>query len=141
MIIEPQRGAVMAELNRQKISELYGCVSIVARFSAQHAFDAEIEVMEQRLERSHDAAIDKREMNQINWELLFAIYHAAQNRVLLKSIDAIADVMVLLRGRDRSQTPAPGRKGRAGTHQEFIQSAFEFHRRKPPIIGSLPLQS
>lgn len=102
VIIEPQRGAVVAELNRQEISELYvlrqRLEGIAARFAAQHASDAEIEIMEQILERSHDAADDKRELNQINWELHFAIYHAAQNRFLLKSIDAIADAMALLRG-------------------------------------------
>lgn len=102
VIIEPQRGAVVAELNRQEISELYvlrqRLEGIAARFAAQHASDAEIEVMEQILERSRDPAIDKRELNQINWELHFAIYHAAQNRFLLKSIDAIADAMALLRG-------------------------------------------
>lgn len=100
--IEPQRGAVVSELNRQEVSELYAVRSrlegIAAGFAARHASDAEIEMMEEILERSKDAFDDKRLLNQINWELHYAIYHAAQNRFLLKSIEAISDAMALLRG-------------------------------------------
>lgn len=71
---------------------------IAARFAAQHASDAEIEMMDDILERSKTALDDKRLLNQINWELHYAIYHGAHNRFLLKSIDAISDAMALLRG-------------------------------------------
>jgi DNA-binding GntR family transcriptional regulator len=100
--IEPQRGAVVAELNRQEVAELYvlrqRLEGIAARFAAQHASDAEIEMMDDILERSKTALDDKRLLNQINWELHYAIYHGAHNRFLLKSIDAISDAMALLRG-------------------------------------------
>jgi DNA-binding GntR family transcriptional regulator len=102
VILEPQRGAVVAELNRQEVSELYALRSrlegIAAGFAAQHASDAEIEMMEEILARSQAAIGDKRLLNQINWELHYAIYHAGQNRFLLKSIEAISDAMALLRG-------------------------------------------
>lgn len=102
VIIEPQRGAVVAELNRQEVSELYALRSrlegIAAGFAAQHASDAEIEMMEEILERSKSALGDKRLLNQINWELHYTIYNAGQNRFLLKSIEAISDAMALLRG-------------------------------------------
>ncbi|MCV6577285.1 MAG: GntR family transcriptional regulator [Cohaesibacter sp.] len=100
--IEPQRGAVVAELNRQEVSELYALrrrlEGVAAGFAAQHASDAEIEMMEDILERSKAAQQDKRLLNQINWELHYAIYHAGKNRFLLKSIEAISDSMALLRG-------------------------------------------
>lgn len=100
--IEPQRGAVVAELNRQEISELYAVrqrlEGIAAGFAAQHASEGEVELMETLLEKSKNPSIDKRALNQINWELHFTIYHAAQNRFLMKSIDAIANDMALLRG-------------------------------------------
>ena len=100
--IEPQRGAVVAELNRQEVSELYALrrrlEGIAAGFAARHASDAEIEMMEEILERSREALNDKRLLNQINWELHYTIYHAAQNRFLIRSIEAISDAMALLRG-------------------------------------------
>ncbi|WP_371311932.1 GntR family transcriptional regulator [Pseudovibrio flavus] len=102
VIIEPQRGAIVAELNRQEVSELYALrrrlEGIAAGFAAQHASDTEIEMMEEILERSKEALGDKRLLNQINWELHYAIYHAGHNRFLLKSIEAISDSMALLRG-------------------------------------------
>ena len=55
--IEPQRGAVVAELDRLEISELYllrqQLEGIAARFAAQHASDMEIAQMETILEKSH----------------------------------------------------------------------------------------
>ena len=100
--IEPQRGAVVAELNRQEVAELYALrqriEGIAAGFAAQHASEPEIEMMEEILERSKDALKDKRLLNQINWELHYAIYHAGQNRFLLKTVEAISDSMALLRG-------------------------------------------
>lgn len=100
--IEPQRGAVVAELDRMELSELYllrqQLEGIAARFAAQHASDMEIEQMEAILERGHAENADIRALNQENWDLHHAIFYAAKNRYLLKAFNAISDDLALLRG-------------------------------------------
>ena len=102
LILEPQKGAVVAELDRQEVAELYELrqqlEGIAARFAAQHASDSEIDAMEFILESGRQASGDLRELNQINWELHHAIFDAAHNRFLTKMIASIADSMALLRG-------------------------------------------
>lgn len=99
---EPQRGAVVAELDRQEVAELYALrqqlEGIAARFAAQHASEGEIHAMEFILEKSLDVSNDPREHNQINWELHHAIYSAAHNRFLMKAFESISDSLALLRG-------------------------------------------
>ncbi|WP_417454441.1 GntR family transcriptional regulator [Kiloniella sp.] len=101
LTFEPQRGAIVAELNPQEVAELYALrqqlEGIAARFAAQHASDMEIANMEYILEKGREAK-DPRDLNQINWELHHAIYNAAHNRFLIKAFEAISDSMALLRG-------------------------------------------
>lgn len=100
--MEPQRGAVVAELDRHEVVELYQLrqqlEGIAARFAAQHASSAEIAEMERILAKSVGAANDPRLLNQINWQFHTTIYSAAHNRFLLRSIAAISDEMALLKG-------------------------------------------
>ncbi len=100
--MEPQRGAVVAELDRHEVVELYQLrqqlEGVAARFAAQHASNAEIAEMESILEKSAGTADDPRLLNQINWAFHTAIYSAAHNRFLLRSIAAISDEMALLKG-------------------------------------------
>lgn len=100
--MEPQRGAVVAELDRHEVVELYQLrqqlEGIAARFAAQHASLAEIAEMDRILDKSIAAADDPRLLNQINWEFHTTIYSAAHNRFLLRSIAAISDEMALLKG-------------------------------------------
>lgn len=103
VILEPQRGAIVAELDRHEVVELYQLrqqlEAAAARFAAQHASSAEIADMERILEQSAAAAGDPRRLNQINWQFHTAIYSAAHNRFLLRSIAAISDEIALLKGR------------------------------------------
>ncbi len=102
LTVEPQKGAIVAELDRQEVAELYELrqhlEGIAARFAAQHASESEIDAMEFILENGRKASGDLRELNQINWELHHAIYNAAHNRFLTRAFAAIADSMALLRG-------------------------------------------
>ena len=102
IVFEPQRGAVVAELDRQEVVEIYvlrqHLEGIAARFAAQHASDAEIAQLEDILERGRAVEGDMRELNQINWEFHNAIATAGHNRFLLRSFAAIADALALLRG-------------------------------------------
>ena len=69
-----------------------------ARFAAQHASLAEIEEMAFILDKSTAARDDPKLLNQINWEFHNALYSAAHNHFLLRSIEAISDAMALLKG-------------------------------------------
>lgn len=99
---EPNRGAFVAELQRQEVAELYmlrqRLEGTAARFAAQYASDAEIYEMERILECSKSLEGNPREFNQINWELHHAIVHAAHNRFLIRVFDSISDALALLRG-------------------------------------------
>ncbi|MBW6419340.1 GntR family transcriptional regulator [Celeribacter sp. PS-C1] len=102
VIIEPQRGAVVAELDRLEISELYSLrkeiEGVAARFAAQHASDLEIEHLEAILENAHSKKTNLRSFNQKNWDLHQAIFYAAKNRYLLKIYDALKDDLAFMRG-------------------------------------------
>lgn len=102
LTFEPQRGAVVAELDRQEVAELYALrqhlEGVAARFAAQHASDSEIEAIEYILEQTKELRGDRRTFNQINWELHHAIYAAAHNRFLTRVFAALSDPMALLRG-------------------------------------------
>lgn len=99
---EPQRGAVVADLNRQEVAELYAMRQFLegfaARLAAQHATDSEIEAIEYILEQTKIVDDKIHEFNQINWELHHAIYAAAHNRFLIRSFEALSDSMSLLQG-------------------------------------------
>lgn len=100
--VEPQRGVVVAELDRQEVAELYAMRQFMegfaARCAAQHATDSEIQAMEYILEHSRTVEDEVHQFNQINWELHNAIYAAAHNRFLIKAFDALSDSMSLLQG-------------------------------------------
>ena len=110
VILEPQRGAVVAELDRHEVVELYQLrqhlEGVAARFAAQHASLAEIEEMAFILDKSTAARDDPKLLNQINWEFHNALYSAAHNRFLLRSIEAISDSMARLKG---AKYMSPGR--------------------------------
>ncbi len=99
---EPQRGAVVAELDSQEVAELYALrqqlEGVAARFAAQHASESEVAAMEFILGKCLEAKDNPREHNQLNWELHHTIYRSAHNRFLMKAFAAISDSMALLRG-------------------------------------------
>ena len=102
LTFEPQRGAVVAELDRQEVAELYALrqqlEGVAARFAAQHAFDSEIEAIEYILEQTTELHNDLRTFNQVNWEFHHAIYAAAHNRFLTRVFASLSDPLALLRG-------------------------------------------
>ncbi|GEA51637.1 GntR family transcriptional regulator [Vibrio inusitatus NBRC 102082] len=102
LIVEPQRGAIVAELDHQEVAELYALrqelESVAAKFAAQFASESELATMEYILQQSEKVKDDPRALNQINWELHNAIYNAAHNRFLTKVFQSLSDSMALLRG-------------------------------------------
>ncbi|MCI2395027.1 GntR family transcriptional regulator [Aliiroseovarius sediminis] len=102
VIIEAQRGAVIAELQAQEMIELYTVrielEGFAAGLAAQHASDAEIRLMKTLLEESRTMDDDPRALNENNWRLHRTIHIAAHNRFLLQTFDALSNSLALLRG-------------------------------------------
>ncbi len=99
---EPQRGVVVAALDRQEVAELYAMRQFMegfaSRLAAQHATDSEIQAMEYILEQTRVVNDEIHEFNQINWELHKSIYAAAHNRFLIRALDSLSDSMSMLQG-------------------------------------------
>lgn len=121
---EPQRGVVVADLDRQEVAELYAMRQFMegfaARLAAQHATDSEIQAMEYILEQTKIVNDQIHEFNQINWELHNAIYAAAHNRFLIRSFEALSDSMSLLQG---AKFIPPGRPDKLfEEHREIVDA-------------------
>ena len=98
----PWRGVVVAELDRNQVLELYAMREVLegtaARFAAQHADDAEIDVMRDILQRQTEAGDDSDIAARINRDLHEAIYGAARNRYLLSTLHSLRNALALLKG-------------------------------------------
>lgn len=93
---ESRRGLVVTTLDQQAVSELYAMREVLesaaAAFAARHATDAEIANMELILQE-HGAGADPVELNQ---QFHQAIYGAAHNRHLIRSLQSLTDSTYLL---------------------------------------------
>ncbi len=107
----PWRGVVVAELDRSQVLELYAMREVLegtaARFAAQHADDAEIDVMRDILSRQADAGDDGDLAARINRDLHEAIYDAARNRYLLATLHGLRNALALLKGTTFAATGRP----------------------------------
>ncbi len=106
---EPRRGLVITKIDRQGVTELYAMREVLegaaAEFAARHATDAEIDNMAFILEQSEDAE-DPVKMNLLFHE---AIYGAAHNQHLIRTLQSITDTTYLL-GRSTLQSPQRAQK-------------------------------
>jgi DNA-binding GntR family transcriptional regulator len=136
---EPQRGVVVAELDRQEVAELYAMRQFMegfaARLAAQHATDSEIQAMEYILDQTKIINDKIHEFNQINWELHNAIYAAAHNRFLIRSFEALSDSMSLLQG---AKYIPPGRPTKLYEEHRKIVEAI---KRRDPDAADAAAQS
>ena len=119
---EPWRGAVVAQLDRQQVSELYAMREVLegaaARFAAQHIDSAEIELLEALLEPSADGP---EQLARLNRQLHRTIYLAAHNRYLLQTLGQLDNALALLRGTTYS---VPGRAESAAREHRAIVEAI-----------------
>ncbi|MBT5432436.1 MAG: GntR family transcriptional regulator [Rhodospirillaceae bacterium] len=106
----PWRGVVVAELNRAQVLELYAMREVLegtaARFAAQHADAAEIDLMHDLLNQEARALDDSKQSARINRDLHSTIYSAARNRYLLSTLNVLGNALALLQGTTFS---VPGR--------------------------------
>lgn len=120
----PWRGVVVAELDRAQLLELYAMREVLegtaARFAAQHADAAEIDLMRDLLDQERKAGDDGASAAQINRDLHEAIHGAARNRYLLSTLSALANALALLRGTTFS---VPGRPGEGlAEHRAVVEA-------------------
>jgi DNA-binding GntR family transcriptional regulator len=98
----PGRGLLVAELDRQRVVELYAMRELLegaaARLAAQHAGPSDIAAMRRVLHEFRKAAPEARSLARINRLFHATIHEAAHNRYLSQSLDDFSDTLALLRG-------------------------------------------
>lgn len=120
LVTGPWNGAMVIELDQQRLVELYAVREALegaaARLAAQHASKAEIQNLFRISESEEAAKGNPDQLVIINGELHQAIYSATHNRYLLQSLNAIADTLGLLR---HSTFIIPGSAAQA--HREHLE--------------------
>lgn len=124
--IAGHKGMAIAELDYQAVMELYQMREVLeaaaASLAAKHASEPEIyslrEIFNQEKQEQNNSVVQA----EINRAFHNAIYHAAHNRYLLKSLNSLRDAMALL----GSTTYAlPSRSEAALAEHERIIDAIE----------------
>lgn len=96
----PYRGMVIAELDHQAVMELYQMREVLegtaAGLAARHASEAEIAVLRDIMASDPGDFADPRQLAQHNRQFHGALYRAAHNRYLLKTLNVLRDAMALL---------------------------------------------
>lgn len=122
----PWRGVVVAELDRQQVTELYAMRTILegaaARLAARHVGEAEIDLMEGLLARAKAAAGKPETLAGVNRQFHQAIYTGAHNRYLMQSLETLRNSLALLRGTTFS---VPGRAKAAQREHAAILAAIK----------------
>jgi DNA-binding GntR family transcriptional regulator len=95
----PGRGLAVAVLDMQRIFELYALrielESVVARFAARHATEAELANLEQ-INRQFGASGEPAEAARLNRAFHARLYDAARNRYLQAAVEELHDTIALL---------------------------------------------
>lgn len=125
LVLTPWRGAVVAELDRQQVVELYAMRQVLegtaAGLAAEHATEAEIDVLFNLLDLDAEAGTDPARLAEINRGFHAAIYAAAHNRYLLDALNALSDSLALLRS---TTYEVPGRAAAARREHREIAEAI-----------------
>ncbi|MYZ46995.1 GntR family transcriptional regulator [Rhizobiales bacterium L72] len=119
-------GLVVATLSRPQTIELYAMREILegsaARFAAQHASPSEIATLHRLAQAFERAAGDADRQAHYNREFHGAIYEAAHNRYLMRTLDEVHDAMALL---PSTTFTVSGRPERAVAEHAAIVAAIE----------------
>ncbi|MDQ2148102.1 GntR family transcriptional regulator [Alcaligenaceae bacterium A4P071] len=100
---EPGRGLVVTTMDQQDVTELYAMREVLegaaAAFAAQHATAAEIDNMQAILQEGENG-----DPVATNLKFHAAVYNAAHNRHLIRSLQSLTDTTYLL-GRSTLSSP------------------------------------
>ncbi|WP_310618373.1 GntR family transcriptional regulator [Flexibacterium corallicola] len=101
-IHEPNRGMVIPSLDHNQISELYFLREVLegtaGRLAAQHASNAEIEILQELVEEDRANLADAEKLIKTNREFHRRFYLASHNRYLVEQIDHMRLSLLLLAG-------------------------------------------
>lgn len=124
----PHKGMSVAELDYQAVMELYQMREVLegtaAYLAAQHASDAEVYNLRELYQQQQTLIADSAAQAINNRAFHNAIYHAAHNRYLLKSLNSLRDAMALL---GATTYQLPDRSHTALAEHESIVVAIEAH--------------
>jgi len=128
--LTPWRGAVVAELDRAQVVELYATrralEGTAAALAARHASEAEIAVFFELLDQDAAAGLSAKRRARINRQFHQALYRAAHNRYLMQALNALDDSLALLKS---TTYEMPGRPEVARREHRKIAEAI---RRRDP---------
>ncbi len=100
LVHESHRGMVIPKLDHQTVMELYGMWIVfeaaAAGLAARHASDAELDLLDEMVERSMREATTPEEMADHNRRFHQTLYKSAHNRYLLKSVGVLMDSLNIL---------------------------------------------
>jgi DNA-binding GntR family transcriptional regulator len=124
------RSLVVAELSKQQVLELYAMREILegsaARFAAQHANEAEIDILHRLLDEFDKQRDDPRLLVSLNRRFHGAVCEAAHNRYLIQTLDGMHDALALLHS---NTFRVPSRTSESDAEHRRIVLAIE--RRNP----------
>jgi DNA-binding GntR family transcriptional regulator len=127
VVQEPRRGMIIAELDHNMVSELYFMREVLegtaARLAARHASDVEISMMREIADRDKNLT-DPVKLARNNRMFHEALYRAAHNRYLLKTLSLLQESLALL---GPTTLAMPGRSGTAHQEHDALVSAIESH--------------
>ena len=120
------RSLVVAELSKQQVLELYAMREILegsaARFAAQHANEAEIDMLHHLLGELDKHRDDPRLSVSLNRRFHRAVCEAAHNRYLIATLDGMHDALALLNG---NTFRVPNRRSESDAEHARIVQAIE----------------
>lgn len=125
LTFESWRGVVVANLDRQQISELYAMREMLegaaARLAARHIDPGEIDLLDILMDRAEAITDDAQKLADINRKYHETIYLAAHNRYLTQTLEQLRNSLALLRGTTYS---VPGRAETASKEHRAIVEAI-----------------
>lgn len=127
---ESHRGMTIARLDHQMIMELYAMWNVLegaaAAMAARNAADAEIELLDEYLQRDVTESTTPERMAEHNRRFHQAIYRSAHNRYLMKMISTLSDSLNFL-----SRTTFTNAERRETTRQEHRVLMAAIRSRNP----------
>jgi DNA-binding GntR family transcriptional regulator len=122
---DTQRGMAVSRLDHQQMTELYLMRDVLegtaARLAARHASEAEVAVLRDLVEVEAKLEREPKALARHNQRFHEALYLAAHNRYLLKTLNALRDAMALL---GETTYAAPGRAKAALAEHRAIVAAI-----------------
>ena len=126
LTFEPHRGMIVVQLDHQSMMELYAMREVLegtaAALAARHASAAEIAVLFEMVEQETDISHDPAQLAAHNVQFHQTLFHAAHNRYLLKTANALRDSMALMRG---TTMTVPGRAHTALEEHSALAHAIQ----------------